>query len=97
VRYINFNNSTIIYRMQHDDEILYKAIGRTIKKIRKEKGIKFTIFCYENDIPKSTLYDIEHGNNQAYFSKIFNIVKCLDVSFEEFARLLENEINVSEN
>lgn len=79
-------------KMQHDDEILYKLVGKTIKNIRKEKGIKFTIFCYENDIPKSTLYDIEHGNNQAYFSKIFNIVKCLGISFEEFSKRLEEEL-----
>lgn len=78
--------------MQYDDKILYSAVGKTIRTLRREKGIKFTIFCYENDIPKSTLYDIEHGNNQAYFSKIFNIVKCLEVSFYEFSKLLEEEL-----
>ena len=78
--------------MQYDDKILYSAVGKTIRALRREKGIKFTIFCYENDIPKSTLYDIEHGNNQAYFSKIFNIVKCLEVSFYEFSKLLEEEL-----
>ena len=81
--------------MQYDDKILYGAVGKTIRALRKEKGIKFTIFCYENDIPKSTLYDIEHGNNQAYFSKIFNIVKCLEVSFYEFSKLLEEELSES--
>ena len=78
--------------MQDNEEILYKTIGQIIRKLRTDKGIKFTIFCYENDIPKSTLYDIEHGIIKAQFSSIYKILNALGVDFLQFAKLLEKAL-----
>ena len=39
----------VLKYMQDKNKILQEAIGRVIKKLRKQKNFKFTIFCYEND------------------------------------------------
>lgn len=78
--------------MQDNEQILYKAIGKVIKSLRVAKGHKFTIFCYENDIPKSTLYDIENGKIKAQFSSVYKIVKTIGVDFPVFVSLLEKEL-----
>jgi len=79
--------------MQINDEKFYKAVGEILKRKRIEKGLKFTIFCYENDIAKSSLNVIENGYSQAYFSKIARVVQALDMSFEEFGKLLDENIS----
>ena len=78
--------------MQDRDKILQEAIGRVIYKIRKQKNLKFTIFCYENDISKTTLYMIEKGKNKPYVTNLFEIIKALGLSFEEFGTLLDKEL-----
>ena len=78
--------------MQDDDLKLYIAIGRVLRKVRLEKNLKFTIFCYENDISKSTLNNIENAAKQTYFSKIAKVISSLEISFEEFGKLLDNEL-----
>ena len=80
--------------MQENDIKLYKAIGNVLRKARKEQGLKFTIFSYENDIAKSTLNNIENGSMQTYFSKIANVVLALGLNFEEFGKLLDEELKV---
>ena len=78
--------------MQDNEKILYETIGQIIRKLRTEKGIKFTIFCYENDIPKSTLYDIEHGIIKAQFSSIYKILNALDMDITDFVKQMKKEL-----
>lgn len=78
--------------MQDKNKILQKAIGRAVEKIRKQKHLKFTIFCYENDISKTTLYMIEKGKNKPYITSLCEIIRALGVSFEEFGALLDKEL-----
>ena len=78
--------------MQGYDKIMQKAIGQVIYKERKRRNLKFTIFCYENDISKTTLYMIEQGKNRTYSTNLFRIVQALGLSFEEFGRLLKEEL-----
>ena len=78
--------------MQDKNEILQKAIGRTVEKIRKQKNLKFTIFCYENDISKTTLYMIEKGKNKPYVTSLCEIIESLGLSYEEFGALLDKEL-----
>lgn len=72
--------------------MIQMAIGRVIYKERIRRNLKFTIFCYENDIPKTTLYMIEHGKNKTYSTNLFRIVQALGLSFEDFGRLLQEEL-----
>lgn len=78
--------------MQLDDEILQKAIGKVLYNERKRKKIKFTIFCYENDISKTTLYMIEKGKCKPYATNLLKIINALGLTFEEFGKLLDKEL-----
>ena len=78
--------------MQDKNLILQKAIGRVINKVRKQKDLKFTLFCYENDISKTTLYMIEKGKNKPYVTSLFEIIKALGLTYKEFGELLDNEL-----
>lgn len=40
----------------------------------------------------SSLNLIEKGSSQAYFSKIAKVVKSLGLSFEEFGKILDEEL-----
>lgn len=93
------NNSTIINLMQDNNEKLQKAIGKVISSERKRRKLKFTIFCYENDISKTTLYMIEKGKNKSYTTSLFKIIKALGMTYEEFGKLLDKELpeNFMEN
>ena len=78
--------------MQDRNKILQEAIGRVIQKVRKQKNFKFTIFCYENDISKTTLYMIEKGKNKPYVTSLCEIIESLGLSYEEFGALLDKEL-----
>ncbi len=72
--------------------MLYKTIGNLITRLREERGIKYTDFCYENDIPMSTYDMIVNGTTQATFFNITKAIKALGLSFEEFGALLDKEL-----
>ena len=78
--------------MQDDSKILYKTIAKIIKRTRKQKGYKYTLFCYENDIPTTTYDNIVNAKCQATFFNIAKIIKALNFSFEEFGKLLDKEL-----
>lgn len=82
----------MIYKMQENSKVLYKIIGKMISDIRKEKGIKYTDFCYENEIPMSTYDDIVKGRTNASFYNIFRVISALGLSFEEFGKLLDSKL-----
>ena len=78
--------------MQGDSLILYKTIGKLIKKVKKEKGIKYTELCYENDISTSTYDNIVSAKKQSNFYNIAKVVKALGLNFETFGKLLDDEL-----
>lgn len=77
--------------MQEKYRKFYKSVAEVLRTERK-KSAKFTIFCYENDIAKSLLNTIENGNTQTYFANVARVVKALGLSFEEFGKLLDDEL-----
>ena len=78
--------------MQERDAKLYKNIAKILRNQREAKNLKFTIFCYENDIPVSTYNDIIKSKGNASFYKVAQIVKALDLSFEDFGKLLDKKL-----
>jgi len=78
--------------MQENSKILYKAVASVIHKKRLDKGIKYTDFCYENDIPMSTYDSVINASAQSSFYNIGKIIKALGISFEEFGALLDKEL-----
>ena len=83
--------------MQEDSKTLYQAISNVIHKVRTDKNIKYTDFCYENDIPTSTYDDIINAKNKATFVNIAKITKALGLTFEEFGKLLDEELGKEVN
>lgn len=78
--------------MQERDLKIYNAIANVLQNERKKKNLKFTIFCYENDIATSLLNTIENGKTHTYYSNVARVIKALDLSFEEFGKLLDEEL-----
>ena len=60
--------------------------------VTQEKGIKYTDFCYENEIPMSTYDDIVKGRTNASFYNIFRVISALGLSFEEFGKMLDSKL-----
>ena len=88
-----FYFSAIIYKMQDDVKKLYKAVSAVLQKARKDKGITYTFLCYENDIPMSTYDDIINAKTKASFYNIARIINALDLSYEEFGKLLDKKLS----
>ena len=78
--------------MQDDSKILYRAISRVVHKARTDKKIKYTDFCYENDIPMSTYDAIINATTQSSFYNIGKLVKALGLTYKEFGEMLDNEL-----
>ena len=73
-------------------KLLYDTVAEIFISSRKAKGITYTNFCYENDIPVSTYNDIIKSKGNASFYKVAQIVKALDLSFEDFGKLLDKKL-----
>ena len=92
-RHKKLNHPIIIkFDMHPDKKILYEAVGRVLRKRRKELGYKLTIFAYENDIPTTSLTSIEAAKTEACFSNIYKVARALNMTFEEFGRCLDEEL-----
>ena len=78
--------------MQENSLILYKAISKVIDSTRKNKNIRYTDFCYENDIPMSTYDAIINVTYQSTYYNIAKVIKALGLTFEEFGKMLDDEL-----
>ncbi len=81
-----------IILMQEKEKILYNAIGSVIRKRREALGKGFNVFCYENDIPTSTMDYIEKARRASYFHSVLKIIDALDLSYNDFIILLKQEL-----
>ena len=75
--------------------MLYEAISKVIHSVRTDKKMKYTDFCYENDIPMSTYDAIINASTQSSFYNIGKVVKGLGLSYKEFGELLDKELPAS--
>lgn len=78
--------------MQDKTQKLYRAISNVLCKVKNEKSIKYTNLCYENDIPPSTFDDIINAKNKSSFINIAKVTKALGLTFEDFGKLLDEEL-----
>ena len=88
---IHFN--IIINKMQKEAKILYNAVANVIAQQKEIKGVKYTEICYENDVATSTYDDIINSKTKASFYNIAKIIRGLGLSFEEFGKLLDKELD----
>lgn len=82
----------IIKIMQEESKKLYKITGKILADRRKELGIKYTDFCYGNDIPMSTYDVIISGSAKSSFYNIAKVVKASKMTFKEFGEALDNNL-----
>lgn len=78
--------------MQEDAKLLHETISKIITHMREQKGVSYTDFCLGNDIPSSTYDAIVNANSKTYFYNIAKVVKALGLSFEEFGKMLDEEL-----
>ena len=73
-------------------EILLKAIRQIIheKRIAKSKGI--LLHSYEYELSSSSLMLIEKGERDPQITTLWKIVNSLDMSFEDFVKLLSMKL-----
>lgn len=77
-----------------DKDLFPIIVGRAIRRERKRQGYKFTIFCYENDVPTTTLYMLEKGNSNTRVANVYHVAELLGLSFKEFGELVDKELEI---
>lgn len=71
--------------MNEKEKLYCVAVGKAIKHLRKEiTGKSCLLFAYENDIPKSTLWRVEQGENEAQLVTLKKIAEGFGWSLSEF-------------
>jgi transcriptional regulator with XRE-family HTH domain len=65
------------------DDMYLKELGKRIKSVRKEKGIKQVDLGYECDLDKSNMNRIEAGNTNPSILLLKKISSELGVSLNE--------------
>ena len=79
--------------MNKREKIYCKCVGEAIKSIRKEKTKKSCLlFAYENDIPKTTLWRIEKGLNEAQLVTLKKIAEGFGWSLSELFKHIEEKL-----
>jgi transcriptional regulator with XRE-family HTH domain len=81
--------------MDKHDKSLTKIIGKTISKLRKERGISLSKLAELAKISKSTLSAIESGNTNPTISTLWAIADALNVPFGELLPKEFNEVDES--
>ncbi len=68
------------------------AVGRTIRKLRNNKGISQDVLSGFAGIARTHLTMIENGDKQANFETLWKIANALNMRPSELVALIENEI-----
>ena len=73
-----------------------KAIGRTIKKLRKEKKLSQEVLSGFADIARSHLAMIESGSKQPNFETIWKIASAFGILPHQLVEMIEDEISAAD-
>ncbi len=72
-----------------------EAVGRTIRRLRKEKNLSQDVLSGFAGIARTHLTMIENGDKQANFETLWKIANALDMRPSELVASIENEIERS--
>lgn len=72
--------------------VLQEAIAEIVYEERMRRGLKFTIFCYENDFPTTTYYMLERNGSKSSAVMLFKAIHALGLSFEEYGARLDEKM-----
>lgn len=68
------------------------AIGRVIRRLRRERGLSQEVFSGLAGLARSHLAMIENGDKQPNFETIWRIANAFDLPPHELVRQIEREI-----
>ena len=71
------------------------AVGRAIKRKRKEKKLSQEVMSGLAGMARSHIAMIESGDKQANFESIWKIANALKITPSELVKLIEDEVNKS--
>ena len=74
----------------------YSALGRVIRRLRKERGYSQEVFSGLAGIARSHLSAIESGSKQANLDTLAKITQTLNLSFSELFKMVDEESKCSE-
>ncbi len=66
------------------DKSLLEKLAKRIKELRKSKNFTQDELAYRANIGRFTLGNIKTAQNDATFSKVYNIAQAFDMSLSEF-------------
>lgn len=70
-----------------------RAVGRTLARLRAEKGITQEVLSGLADIGRTHLSAIERGERKPTLETLFRISNALDISMSAIVAEIEKEIN----
>ena len=79
--------------MQFDNS----AVGKTIRVLRKEKGLSQDVLSGLAGIARTHLTMIENGSKQANFESLWRLATALGLRPSELVAQIERRIEASEN
>lgn len=74
-----------------------RAIGRTIRSLRRKKGISQDVLSGLAGIARTHLTMIENGDKQANFETLWKLANALDMRPSELVAFIEHEIEQCSN
>lgn len=74
-------------------EFSNKAVGKVIRKLRKEKGLSQEVFSGLAGIARSHLSMIESGDKHANFETVWKIANAFKIPPNQLVKLIEEEIS----
>lgn len=72
------------------------AVGKVVKRLRKEKGLSQEVLSGLAGLARSHLTMIERGTKQANFETIWRIANALEISPGKLVNYIEEEIKNNE-
>lgn len=73
------------------------AVGKTVRALRKEKGLSQDVLSGLAGIARTHLTMIENGSKQANFETLWRIATALEMRPSELVAQIEKRIEASEN
>ena len=78
--------------MEKKKKILFKAIGKVVKRKRKALNKGINKFSFEYDIGNGLLSRLENGQSDTKISTLWKLANAFDIKFSDMAILIEKEL-----
>ena len=83
----------LLFIFLYSKRVLNKAVGETIKTLRKQKGFSQEKLAEAIDSHQVYISEIERGLKMPSLPVLYEIAKSFGLSLSELVELIENRIN----